>query len=159
MRRIQELPDGYNTENENSWGPGGLVPNPGEKEDFGEAALRHKKVLDRAVRRLLREDTGGPFSELTRGYRKRKRKDVAYENGEERLSGKPSDHLGRHDARAERHRNGERQEGLDDLDLDLLGESRDDERMEDDVDEESAAADDSEGEMDDATEDDMTHEG
>ena len=158
MRRIQELPDGYNTEDENSWGPGGLVPNPGEKEDFGEAALRHKKVLDRAVRRLSREDQGGRFSTLVRGYRKRKRKDLGYENGEERPSRKSSNQPGRHDARDERTRNGARPEGLDDLDLDLLGESRDDDRMEDEVDEESVAAEESEGEGDDATEDDMRHE-
>lgn len=156
MRRIHELPDGYNTDNENSWGPGGLVPNLREKEDFGEAALRHKKVLDRAVRRLPREDNRGPISDLVRSYRKRKRKDPVYKNGGESSSKRPSDHA---DARAEQDRNGERQEGLDDLDLDLLGESRDDDRMEDEVDEESAAAEDSEAEGDDATEDDMTHEG
>lgn len=159
MRRIHELPDGYDTEYENSWGPGGLVPNLGEKEDFGEAALRHKKVLDRAMRRLAREDDGGPLSDLTRGYRKRKRKDAVYKNGGESSSKRPSNHVGRPDAPAEPNRNGERQEGLDDLDLDLLGESRDDDRIEDDVDEESAAAEDSEVEGDDATEDDMTHEG
>lgn len=163
MRRIHELPDAYNTENENSWGPGGLVPNLGEKEDFGEAALRHKKVLDRAVRRLPREDDREPFSDPIRGYRKRKRKDSVYENGREGSSRRPSIHLRRHDARVDHNRNGERQEALDDLDLDLLGESRDDDRMEDEVDEESAAAEDSEGEGegegDDATEDDMAHEG
>lgn len=159
MRRIHELPDGYNTESENSWGPGGLVPNLGEKEDFGEAALRHKKVLDRAMRRLPRDDHGGPVSDLIRGFRKRKRKDSVYKNGGESSSKQPSNHVDRLDARADQTRNGERQEGLDDLDLDLLGESRDDDRIEDEVDEESVAAEDSEGEGDDATEDEMTHEG
>lgn len=158
MRRIQELPNGYDTEDENSWGPGGLVPNPGEKEDFGEAALRHKKVLDRALRRLSREDGNGRFPSLVRGYRKRKRKDWDYENGGERSSRKSGNQPGRHDPSDGRDPNGERQEGLDDLDLDLLGESRDDERMEDDIDEESVAAEGSIGDGDDATEDDMTHE-
>ena len=159
MRRIHELPDGYNTENEDSWGPGGLVPNLGEKEDFGEAALRHKKVLDRAVRRLLRENDRGPMPDLVRGYRKRKRKHSICKNGAESSPKRPTNHVGRVEARADQNRDRERQEGLDDLDLDLLGESRDHDQIEDEVDEESAAVEDSEGEGDDATEDDMTHEG
>ena len=159
MRRIHELPDGYNTEDEDSWGPGGLVPNLGEKEDFGEAALRHKKVLDRAVRRLARENDRGPMPDLVRGYRKRKRKDSIYKNGDESSPKRPSNHTGRLEAHADPNLDRERQEGLDDLDLDLLGESRDHDQMEDEVDEESAAAEDSEAEGDDATEDDMTHEG
>ncbi len=159
MRRIQELPNDYDTESESSWGPGGLVPNPGEKEDFGGAALRAKKVLDRAMRRLLREENGGSLAALRKGYRKRKRKDSAHENSAERSSAKQSHHGGRHETREDRNRNGERQEGLDDLDLDLLGESRDDDHhVEDEVDE-SPAVEESDGEGDDATEDDMTHEG
>lgn len=159
MRRIHELPDGYNTENEDSWGPGGLVPNLGEKEDFGEAALRHMKVLDRAVRRLQRENDRGPMSNLVRGYRKRKRKDSICKNGTESSPKRPTNHVGRVEARADQNRDRERQEGLDDLDLDLLGESRDHDQIKDEVDEESAAVEDSEAEGDDATEDDMTHEG
>jgi hypothetical protein len=155
MRRIRDLPDNYDTENEISWGPGGLVPNPGEKEDFGEAALQNKKVLDRAVRRLLRDDNGGPLSRLVKGYRKRKRKHSAYENDRERSFRTQGNHNDRQDARADRIHNGERQEGLDDLDLDLLGESRDDDPMEDELDDDSMGMDDSEGEGDDVSEDDL----
>lgn len=74
MKRIKDLPDGYDTENESSWGPGGLVTNHDEPEDFGEEALRQKKVIDRAIRRLLREEAGGALDGLVAGYRKRKRK-------------------------------------------------------------------------------------
>lgn len=156
IQRIHELPVNYDTENENSWGPGGLVPNPGEKEDFGETALRDKKVLDRAVRRLIREDDGEPLAGLVKGYRKRKRKHSAYENDGERSFRKQDNHNGRQDARADRNHNGERQEGLDDLDLDLLGESRDDDQMEDELDDDSMGMDESEGEGDDVTEDDCS---
>jgi hypothetical protein len=37
-RLLQELPEAYDTEDENSWGKGGLIPDPTEEEDFGEAA-------------------------------------------------------------------------------------------------------------------------
>ena len=61
MNRISDLPNGYDTDDEDSWGPGGLLPNPGrqEREDFGGEALRYKKVYDRAVRRLDRLDSRG----------------------------------------------------------------------------------------------------
>ena len=53
MKRIKDLPDGYDTDDEQAWGPGGLVPNPDEMEDFGEEALRQTKSIDRTVRRLI----------------------------------------------------------------------------------------------------------
>ncbi|MCJ1266196.1 hypothetical protein MMC22_006079 [Lobaria immixta] len=58
MKRIKDLPDGYDTDDEQAWGPGGLVPNPDEMEDFGEEALRQTKSIDRTVRRLIRDDIG-----------------------------------------------------------------------------------------------------
>ncbi|KAL8731344.1 MAG: hypothetical protein Q9166_003436 [cf. Caloplaca sp. 2 TL-2023] len=167
MTRIHELPDDYDTEDERSWGPGGLVPNPREKEDYGEDALRHKKALDRAVRRLGRDDNGVGMNGPTGGRAKRKRKqsnggsdDGQPEHGF-RMPGKQEEsrvqHLeSRQQIRFEkeiRQQEGRRQgnghkaeEGLDDLDLDLLGENRDDENGEEDVDE--SGLDDSEGEGD-----------
>lgn len=180
MKRIKDLPDSYDTENESSWGPGGLVTNLDEPEDFGEEALRQKKVIDRAVRRLLREEAGGALEGLVAGYRKRKRKEEMERYGNNQGDDSNRDHnnnrasqsqQGREREREPRsgqkrgsknqqqqnhsqhrnqhsynHRNhshnssnapgsgrgrrdrseGEarREEGLDDLDLDLLGESR-----------------------------------
>ena len=60
MQRIAALPADYDTEDEDSFGPGGLVPGPDEEDDFGAEALKRKKVLDRAVRRLYRGQEGAP---------------------------------------------------------------------------------------------------
>lgn len=178
MKRIKDLPDGYDTENESSWGPGGLVTNHDEPRDFGEEALRHKKVIDRAIRRLLREEAGGALDGLVAGYRKRKRKvemerygnqggdsnrdnnnrasqshqgrerDRELRSGHKRgiKNQQQQNHSQHRNQHSYNHRNhshnssnapgsgrglrdrseGEarREEGLDDLDLDLLGESR-----------------------------------
>ncbi|KAL1858470.1 hypothetical protein Plec18167_006992 [Paecilomyces lecythidis] len=62
-RLLQRLPDGYDTEDENSWGKGGLLPNPAEEEDFGEAASFFLSVIRKANRRLDRwdwEEANGP---------------------------------------------------------------------------------------------------
>lgn len=179
-KRIRDLPDGYDTENESSWGPGGLVINRDEPEDFGEEALRQKKVIDRAIRRLLREEAGGALDGLVAGYRKRKRKeemdrygnqggdsnrdnnnnnnrasqsqqgrerDRELRSGQKRgIKNQQQNHGQHRNQHSYNHRNhshnssnapgsgrgrrdrseGEarREEGLDDLDLDLLGESR-----------------------------------
>jgi hypothetical protein len=52
-RRIEELPDDYDTEDEgSSWGPGGLVPNPwSEGVHYGEEANSWSNLLRRAKRR------------------------------------------------------------------------------------------------------------
>lgn len=187
MKRIKDLPDDYDTEGERSWGPGGLVPNLDEKEDYGEEALRQRKSIDRAVRRLIRDDTGGPLEGLVKGYRKRKRKASegysmlgssgggaaggggtargagarGHGEGEERGARKRNKHHtnsrnGRDGvpSRRERGEGERREEGLDDLDLDLLGESRDDDH-EDEMDEESGIEVDSEGEGDEGTEEEL----
>ena len=140
--RILGVPDMYDTEDERSWGPAGLVPNPGrESEDYGEEAIRHRKVVDRALRRLDRADsgvkangaTGGTTSTYPWFSQKRKRKERSYqdENGELEREGKRRKGSG--NIRLQ-ELNGERQpkqEGLDDLDLDLLGEGRSDEGSQD----------------------------
>lgn len=57
-QRISKLPTGYDSEDEeNSWGMGGLVPNPDneeEDEDFGEEAEMWVRVFRRVQRRLAR---------------------------------------------------------------------------------------------------------
>ena len=63
IKRIHALPLDYDSEDEeNSWGPGGLVPNPlieeDKEEDFGAEAVQRKKVIDRALRRLDRLEGG-----------------------------------------------------------------------------------------------------
>lgn len=55
-RLLQTLPDGYDTDDENSWGKGGVCPNPAEEEDYGEAAGFYQSVLRKATRRLERWD-------------------------------------------------------------------------------------------------------
>lgn len=184
MKRIKDLPDGYDTEHEQAWGPGGLVPNLDELEDFGEEALRQKKSIDRAVRRLIREETGGSLDGLVKGYKKRKRKDLDGEDGDgdgvggsggkgrgprggvrrgrerdrpTRKRGKSiNDAANQNDAanKWERSEGERREEGLDDLDLDLLGESRDDDH-DDEMDEDSGMEIDSEGNGDDDTEEEL----
>lgn len=129
MRRIRDLPDDYASDKDDSWGPGGLLPNADEEEDYGEEALELKKVLDRTVRRLEREENGRLPSEMRTAHRKRKRRsedhmsedehDGFTGNGREKLGGKSRD------------------ERLDDLDLDLLGESRDEEQMDEEQDDDS----------------------
>ncbi|KAL4736854.1 Ino eighty subunit 1 [Aspergillus similis] len=55
-RLLQNLPDGYDTDDDKSWGKGGLLPNPEEEEDFGECANYFLSVIRKASRRLDRWD-------------------------------------------------------------------------------------------------------
>ena len=150
MTRIIELPEDYDTADESSWGPGGLVPNPGEAEDYGAEALIHKKVIDRAIRRLAREEQLGLLSDLSQSFRPHKRKARDYDDFDVRehgKSGKRSKHAGtlRSAQATDHHENGSLGEGLDDLDLDLLGESREEDRGEDKADDESGLDDTEDG--------------
>ncbi|MCJ1419027.1 hypothetical protein MMC32_005378 [Xylographa parallela] len=141
MSRIVDLPDDYDSESEGAWGPGGLVPNPGEENDFAGEALRHKKVIERARRRLARADRGDRSQHGLHGSPGRKRRPAMESKGgllalgmsRENSKGRESQDL-RHAGRNEDHN--EEEETLDDLDLDLLGEGRgedqgDDESMDD----------------------------
>lgn len=143
MNRVKMLPEMYDTEDEGSWGPGGLVPGRGEHEDFGEEGSAYKKSIDRAVRRLEREESGA-LGGLVRGYQKRKRRSRG-SAGEEAKGGRyrkrRKDEETR-DLEFERSRGEVREDALDDLDLDLLGEGRDED---DEMDEDSM--DDSEGSL------------
>ena len=147
MNRVKDLPDMYDTDDNNSWGPGGLVPNR-HREDYGEEALAYKKSIDRALRRLYREENGGSLGGLAKSYRKGKRMSRAYPDDEGRSRKRRKDE-------GSRGVDGERdEEALDDLDRDLLGEGRD----EDDEMDEDSRTDDSEGEDVDMTEDEVMHE-
>lgn len=171
MKRIHDLPDDYDTEDDRSGGPGGLVPNPGENEDYGEDALRQKKALDRVMRRLDRGDRGLVSNGLLKGRLKRKRKAPKLGLEDEQLQGAFGEATKAEDESSRRlmtrevkaasgRRQGEaggagnqakQEESLDDLDLDLLGESRDEENGGDEL-EEDSGLDDTEGEGDDMSE-------
>ena len=135
MRRIRNLPDNYDTEDEDAWGPGGLFPEREELEDYGEEATYAKKVLDRAVRRLTRELNEGTVDGSKREHRKRKRKPENVPTNDDqygftaRKRSRFNDDYPSSRGRGP-GRNQAAEEGLDDLDLDLLGESREEEQQE-----------------------------
>ena len=151
MNRVKNLPEMYDTEEEGSWGPGGLVPGIGEREDFGEEAFAYKKSIDRAIRRLERDENGA-MGGLAMSYKRHKRKlreDFIEDDEKER---RPQKRLKDEDRDSGEGRSGYRgrEDALDDLDLDLLGEGRDeDEEMDED------SMDDSEGSL---TEDETMNE-
>ena len=151
MNRVKDLPDMYDTDDDFSWGPGGLVPNPHphpRSEDYGEEALAYKKAIDRAVRRLYREENGGSLGGLAKSYRKAKRRSAAYADDEGRSRKRRKDD-GSRGVDVERD-----EEALDDLDRDLLGEGREDD---DEMDEDSRT-DETEGEDGELTEDEVMNE-
>ncbi|PGH15845.1 hypothetical protein AJ80_05376 [Polytolypa hystricis UAMH7299] len=55
-RLLQSLPAEYDTDDEYSWGKGGICPNPEEEEDYGEAAGFYLSVMRKISRRLRRWD-------------------------------------------------------------------------------------------------------
>lgn len=149
MKRIRDLPDTYDSEDDidYAWGPGGLLPNfRDEPEDYGEEAIRTKKVLDRAVRRLVREDNEVLPNGSKREYlkRKRKREDLGTSDEQSGFSIRKRSRI--YSGRAlsgnrSPMRDDVHGEGLDDLDLDLLGERRDDEQLDVEMDGESGGED------------------
>lgn len=82
-RLLQGLPDGYDTEEEETaWGKGGLVPNPEEEDDFGESANFFLSVVRKASRRLDRwdyEDANGPKKDRRQEREERQRTKAALE--------------------------------------------------------------------------------
>lgn len=145
----------YDTDEEYSWGPGGLMPHPNEAEDFGEEALAYKKAIDRAMRRLYRHENRGALDGMVEGYRKRKRKSRGYPDDEEKggRSRKRRRDESSQGRRADRSREEEKaDDDLDDLDRALLGEGGDEDQDEED-------SDDSEGEEGDVTEEDVYERG
>ncbi|KKA21346.1 INO80 chromatin remodeling complex [Rasamsonia emersonii CBS 393.64] len=80
-RMLEKLPDDYDTDDENSWGKGGLIPNPEEQEDFGEAAHYFLSVVRKAARRLDRwdwENANGPKKDRQKAREERRK---AYRSG------------------------------------------------------------------------------
>ena len=155
MKRLRGLPDMYDTDDEYSWGPGGLMPNPQEIEDFGEEALAYKKAIDRAMRRLYREEHMGVPGSIVHGYRKRKRKSRGYPDDEDKdgRSRKRKRDGSSQGMSAARSRDEETpDDDLDDLDRALLGEVGADDQDEED-------SDDSDGEEGDMTEEDVYERG
>ena len=155
MKRVRGLNAMYDTDDEYSWGPGGLMPNPHEAEDFGEEALTYKKAIDRATRRLYREENRGVLGSVAGGYRKRKRKSRGYFDDEEKdgRSRKRRRDGSSRGTRADQSRDEEKpDDDLDDLDRALLGEGGDDDQDEED-------SDDSEGDEDEMTEEDFYERG
>lgn len=131
------------------------MPNPNEAEDFGEEALAYKKAIDRAMRRLYREENRGALGVMVEGYRKRKRKSRGYPDDEDKdgRARKRRRNGSRQGMRAEGSRDEEKlDDDLDDLDRALLGEGGDDDQDEED-------SDDSEGEEGDVTEEDVYERG
>ena len=133
MQRIASLPDDYDTEDENSFGPGGLVPGPDEEDDFGAEALKWKKVLDRATRRLYRGQEGAPDTQnyvmesLNQGITKQAKESAQHMPVKRRQNGRGSKQANGAKTRKPRASAVKPQaEGLDDLDMELLGEAQED---------------------------------
>jgi hypothetical protein len=126
MKRVYFLPDIYDSEDEETTiGPGGLVPNTlcaqaEEMEDYGGEAMYRKRVLSRALRRLGREDGSMP----------RLRPDI--KESTNLLSHSSNGQRNSHTSVRNKSRGARRSvqpaiaeaasEGLDALDMDLLGE-------------------------------------
>ncbi|KAL8943234.1 MAG: hypothetical protein Q9211_001052 [Gyalolechia sp. 1 TL-2023] len=158
MKRIYDMANDYDSEDERAGGPGGLVPNVGEEEDYGEGALGHKRALDRAARRLGKEGNGAlvdgvmhrpgkrkkkqeqsGFDEMATDERARKGREQQADELPERAT--PEEKTERKGPRQQEGRRPatrlKQEESLDDLDLDLLGENRQDDNGEEDLEEES----------------------
>ena len=130
MNRVKDLPENYDSDEDTSWGPGGLVPNRNEPEDYGAEAVRYKKVLDRALRRLARAENDGPATGLSKGYRRRRKRSMEREDVQEGFDRYEARKGGNDGASGQKtkDRGGQADEDqLDELDLDLLGENMEDE--------------------------------
>ena len=158
MNRVKDLPDMYDSDDENAWGPGGLLQNRSEfeRDDFGEEAQSYKKAIERAIRRLERQDNPASTGGIGKQYGKGKKKGPNYVKSEEkeRASRKRRrDEGSRHVDVNGNGEGGRHEEALDDLDLALLGEGQEQEEQQ--LDEESGGDDTEDGEM---TEDEVMNE-
>lgn len=109
------------------------MPNHDELEDFGEEALSYKKAIDRAVRRLYREENEGVLDRSFKRLRKR-----GYSEDDEK------DGRSRKRRRDDGSRMGRDGKPLDALDLALLGEGPESDEMDE------SGMDDSDMSMDDS---------
>ena len=122
----------YDSDEEGAWGPGGLLQNRMEIDDFGEEAQSYKKAIDRAVRRLERYDNSLSVGGLGRQGRKGKKRGQGFVEKEEkeRPSRKRRRDEGSRALEVETNGAGGRhEEALDDLDLALLGEGQEQEEQ------------------------------
>ncbi|KAL3492678.1 hypothetical protein BJX62DRAFT_202637 [Aspergillus germanicus] len=102
-RLLQTLPDGYDTEDEKSWGKAGILPNPEDEEDFGECANYFLSVIRKASRRLDRwdyENANGPRRDRKKEREERQKAREEAMDFEDALEGKMSS---RSRARAQRN--------------------------------------------------------
>ena len=148
MNRLKELPSMYDTDDEKSWGPGGLIASPNEDDDYGEEAVRYRKIINRAIRRLGRREEGGAVANVVKKYGKQSTSFNGSMNGATTKARPAKKPIPRTSGRTGRSRR-KQEEQLDDLDLDLLGENRDDGHEDD------SALDDTEVEDADMTEDEI----
>ena len=131
LNAIHNLPSGYDSENDEiGWGPGGLLPQPREAEDYGEEASRYVKIIARATRRLRREDDGLPRSGISKTHSRRKGRTKERSRG----IGPSESDIQQHNVVPSSDVVDPPEEGLDDLDLDLLGENEEEEGLEDEMD-------------------------
>ena len=148
MNRIKQLPDMYDTDDEQrSWGPGGLVSELYAEDDYGEQALRYRKVVERSIRRLGRAEGAKPVPTMAKKLPPERRKPVRNAAPPSRRST-----AARKPATAPRSKPRSRpsrkqEEQLDDLDLELLGDKEDEP--------DDSIMDESEAEDVDLTEDDL----
>ena len=134
MNRLKELPNMYDSEDDNSsgWlGPGGLVLEYSDIDDYGEEARRHKKVIDRAIRRLDRVNHGSSMAALLAVYDRRDNNAPHAGDGPLHTGGGHGRTEGHGDRRssgraARSTSKGEKK--LSDLDRELLGDSPDEDR-------------------------------
>ena len=136
MNRLKDLPDMYDTDDENSYGPGGLVSNHSDRnqiDDYGEEAHRYRKIIDRAIRRLDRDENGGSVRRLGERYEQNIDHPRIYSTGQSRrqhYTQRSISDYGEHQG-TRRGKADIVEEHLDDLDLDLLGENRDNDQEDD----------------------------
>lgn len=173
-RRIQNLPPLYDSDDEeNSWGPGGLVPHPTEEaDDIGEEAEHWAGVIRKARRRLSRWKGGGDgasglafvqgqgsgHGEELRGFMSADRlvpprlaDEDSYDDGE---FARPRRFAGMGDTGHELSNvsamDGQREPSLDELDKELLGDEDSESDADRDEDEEMEGDDESSDEEDDS---------
>ena len=160
MSRLHRYSDMYDSDDENALGPGGLVPSSSEKEDFGEEAIRHKTAIDRALRRLFREDNGGSAAVALRAEERRHRKTREPVEADPQPSVRKRRKYVRRAPPRPRHQKVIVEpvvdEDLDELDLDLLGENREEGEDHSDAESVNDASEAPDGDM---TEEDVTMEG
>lgn len=85
-RLITGLPDGYDSDDQRAWGPGGVILNPWRREDYGECPNFYLSAIRKATRRLDRwdyENANGPKRDRKKEREERQRarqEAIAFDN-------------------------------------------------------------------------------